>query len=250
MTIRKLGQVRLWQQNKGVVEPWNLFQANRNPETRWRAIAKLLGGESEMAHRLLKSPRPAGTTGLPIKVLEFIRFGDVMSAHDSLRYNPNLPFLDSLDPQEQQKEERKYKKMVATFRMVIPGFVCEELKSADSGVSLYAIPHQEKKPLFWDPERGLTIHLICQGESNHQWIIFEKLRRLGVPQREAETVLGTNVFREVWLQGNYESLHNLLGIRHFLHQQTSELVAEMYHLVQIRQPSFTRVKDPALFVHY
>jgi len=250
LAARMVERVYLDQRKKCLVEIWDLSRANMDAQTRHEALAKILG-EDNQASLLLENLIFTAETKLPREVLKFIRFGGDMSVRDSLRHQPNLPYLASLSYSEREQEITRHKEMVATYHLTIPLFMYRDLRLVESGVSFYTPLSFEEQPSSWDPEEtGIDIHFIFKGIANRSWEVFQKLEGLGIPREEAETVLAANLMTEVWLQGNYEALHNLLGARSFRHSSTVALVGQMYQLVHNHQPSFARVKDPSLLGSY
>ena len=234
--IRKIAESKIW--HYGKVELWD-FLANRNPLARGEAIRFLLG-DIVKARLLLSNLEEARRQGLPLSVLEFIRFGGPMmsSRKTSLRFQPHLAFWSS-NNEERRKQIKEYRETVATFCLTIPGFVLEDILRVSEGLSFY-LPDFPIKEEFWEPHTSLMTHFILQDEGHRQWRTFQKLRRLDWSPERARLFLGTNFYRKVWIQGDNFAFEQLFK-EAFLFSQTLKVVRLMNHLKKRRQT------QPSLF---
>ena len=239
-SIRRVGRRRLW--NRGFVELWDFAYANRNHLMRAQALSFLLGSEVK-ADTLLYRFEEAREEKLPLGVLEFIRFGGKTARrNDSLRFEPNLPYLNSAN-EERWREIDEYKQTVATLRLVIPSFVLQEIFLLKSDLSIYVATPSLGEPGFWEPaDISLTKHFILRDENSRQWKTVQKLRRLGFSSLEARVVLGANVYQEIWIQGDRAAFAHLFSAERFLHPQTFELVGQIHDLVKKYQPEFLKIR--------
>ena len=236
--IRKIAESKIWHHGHGKVELWD-FLANRNPSAREEAIRFLLG-DIVKARLLLSNPQGDLRRGLPLEVLEFIRFGGPMmsSRETSLRFQPHLAFW-SASEEERRQQIKEYQTTVMTFALTIPGFVLEDILRVGKGLSFY-IPDFFIEENFWEPSASLTMHFVLQDESHRQSRTFQKLLRLGWPPERARLFLGANFYRKVWIQGDSFAFEQLFK-EAFLFSQTLKVVRLMNHLKKRRQT------QPSLF---
>ena len=238
-SIRKVVKRRLW--NHGSVELWDFAYANRNHLMRAQALEFLLGSETK-ADTLLHHFEKAREEKLPLEALEFIRFGgEAARRNDSLRFKPNIPFLNSAN-EERWREIDEYKATVVTVFLKIPLFVFHEILFLKSDLSIYVVPPSLGEPEFWEPNVSLTKHFILRDENGRQWKTVQKLRRLGFSSLEARVFLGTNVYQRVWVQGDRAAFARLFSAERFSFSQSFEVVSLAHQLVSKYQPSFLRLQ--------
>ena len=241
----KVAEKKIFRNDRGFVELWDITNANTNEESRIETItiiASLSYGNEyaknpQKLYQLLKEKKH-------LSVFEFIRCYPFFDIPTSFRHKPNCRYISDYDFSQKINIISDYRKNVGIVKIKVPIFVMRQIVR-HRGFSFLEISRRfvnpEKVPFeFWYPEdlddkKKLDFNLAFMS-------LYEQMRQYTNKLEIARTVLPLNLYTTVWVLGHKEAWDNFFKLRLTKEtQQETRIVAEnMYELFKQEQPLLVR----------